>query len=150
MSEGSDQRVKEAIAMSIRSRGLIPTIAQVASDLGTTEDEVDASFERLAAAHVFIPQRGSREIYAYNPFCAGPTDFQVDAGGRTFWAICGWDALGIPAALGIAGEIRTACPDCREPLTVSVSENGRARSATPVVFRVDVPAREFWADIYFT
>jgi hypothetical protein len=150
MSEAIDQRVKAAIAMSIRSRGVIPTIAEVASDIETSDNDVGASFERLAAAHVFIPQRESREIYAYNPFCVGPTDFHVNAGARTFWGICGWDALGIPAALGVAGEIRTTCPDCREPLAVSVNESGAARSATPVVFRVDVPAREFWADIYFT
>lgn len=150
MSEELDQRVKEAIAAAIRTRGVIPTIGQVALDTGASAEDVTASFERLAAAHVFIPRRDSAEIYAYNPFCVGPTDFRVTAGGRAFWGICGWDALGIPAALGIAGEIRTACPDCDEPLIVEVDGSGRSRSATPVVFRVDVPAREFWTDIYFT
>ncbi|HEY6958182.1 MAG TPA: organomercurial lyase [Candidatus Limnocylindria bacterium] len=150
MSEEIDARVRRSIATYIRIRGAIPTIAQAASDLGEDVWEIQASFERLAAAHVFIPHRTSAEIYAYNPFCVGPTAFRVEAAGRSWWAICGWDALGIPGALGAPGEVRTSCPDCGEDLVVRVEADGRASASTAVVFRVDVPARDFWNDIRFT
>lgn len=150
MTDEIDGMVRATVAAYIRDRGQVPTIAAAAAALRTDPHALTASFERLAAAHVFIPRRGSAEIYAYNPFCADETAFSAHVDGRRFFAICGWDALGIPAALGRAGRIETSCPDCREPIVVDVAADGRASAATPVVFRVDVRARDFWNDIYFT
>lgn len=149
-TERQDRDVRGSIARSIRERGILPTIAMVADDLKTTTDEVRASFDRMIAAHVFIPRRGSSEIYAYDPFCVGPTEYRVRVAERDHFAICGWDALGIPSALGMPGTIRTACPDCREPIVIDVDGRGGATSSTPTVLNVGVPARSFWDDIYFT
>src|ERR671914_751325 len=125
MSEADlDREVRIAIARSIKTRGRIPTIAAVAADVGKDVATVDASFERLIDGRVFIPQPGSHEIYAYDPFCVGPTDFFVTAGDRVWFAICGWDALGIPAALGQDGLVETHCADCDEPLAVEVDADG--------------------------
>lgn len=145
-----DGGVREAIARSIRQRGAVPAIAQVASDLGGDEAAVRASFDRMIAVHVFIPKRGSSEIYAYDPFCAERTDFRVWSDGREWWALCGWDALGIPAALGVAGSVESSCADCGEPISVDVGRDGTASSSSGAVLNVGVPARDFWKDIYFT
>lgn len=148
--EAFDRRVRSAIAASIRRRGAIPTIAQVAVDLADHENSVHASFDRMIAGHVFIPQRGSSEIYAYDPFCAEPTDFRVRSDGRSWWSICGWDALGIPAALGVAGTVESSCADCGDRIVIDVDRDGTASAANPVVLHVGVRAIDFWKDIYFT
>ena len=148
--EAIDRAVRKAIAEAIRRRGAVPTIAAIAADMDMAEDAVRASFDRMIAAHVFIPHPGSSEIYAYNPFCAERTDFRVRADGRAWWGICGWDALGIPAALGVAGTVETSCADCGERITVDVDRDGIATSATGAVLHVGVPAKEFWRDIYHT
>lgn len=146
-----DREVRAGIARAIRERGSIPTIDDIASLLGRDRAAVDASFARLIDGHVFIPRRGSREIYAYDPFCVGPTDFRVRADGREWWGICGWDALGIAPALGTSGTLETDCADsCGERLVLEVPEQGAVRGAPEVVLHVGVPAREFWSDIYFT
>lgn len=146
-----DREVRVAIARSIRERGSIPTIRDVAAALRTDEAAVDASFVRMIEGHVFIPERGSHEIHAYDPFCVGPTPFRVRAAGRDWWGICGWDALGIPPALGAAGILTTDCGDaCGEPVVIDVGLGGSASSATGAVLHVGVPARSFWEDIYFT
>lgn len=145
-----DARVRQAIAAAIRARGAVPTIAQVAADMSEPEGAVRASFERMAAAHVFIPQRGSSEIYSYNPFCVERTDFRVRSAGREWWALCGWDALGIPAALGATGTIETTCADCGEPVVVDVDRDGTASTSTGAVLNVGVRAVDFWKDIHFT
>lgn len=145
-----DQRVRVAIATAIRTRGAVPRIAEVAADLGSDVSAVNSSFDRMIAAHVFIPERDSREIYAYDPFCVGPTDFRVRSGGREWWAICGWDALGIPAALGAAGTVDAACADCGDAISITVDRDGSATANVPAVLNVGVPAAEFWKDIYFT
>jgi len=145
-----DREVRIAIARSIKTRGKIPTIAAVAADLGLDVATVDASFARMIEGHVFIPRKDSHEIYAYDPFCAGPTDFFVTAAGRVWFGICAWDALGIPAALGESGVMETHCGDCGEELVVEVDADGGTDVQTWTVMQVGVPARDFWKDIYFT
>ena len=146
-----DRAVRGAIADAIRERGTIPSIAEVTTRLGIATATADASFQRLREAHVFIPQPDSAEIYAYNPFCVGPTEFRVSTPRGDWWAICGWDALGVPAALGVSGTVRAACGDCGEPITVEVESNGVAVSVPAgAVFQTCVPAREGWKDIRFT
>ena len=148
---GPDRMVRGAIARSITERGLIPSIAGVAAALGVSNDVADAAFRKLRDAHVFIPQPESSEIYAYNPFCVGPTDFRVSIPGREWWAICGWDALGVPSALGVTGTVHARCGDCGDPITIEVGSNGAARSVPDgVVFQTCVPARDGWKDIRFT
>ena len=155
--ETFDRRVRETIASSIRRRGSVPLMAQVATDLHTDASLVRAAFDRMAAAHVFIPQRDSNEIYSYNPFCVERTDFRVRSDGRAWWALCGWDALGIPAALGAVGTVETTCGDCGEVIVIDVDRDGTASSngnvassSGSVVMNIGVRALDFWNDIYFT
>src|SRR5712691_3797196 len=136
-----DSNVGVAIARAIRERGMIPRVADVASDLGVQASLIDASFARMAERHVFTARKGSHEIYAYHPFCAEPTDFLVRADGREWWAICGWDALGIAPALGTTGTVDTRCGDCREPIHIDVGLAGDARTSSGAVLHVGVPAR---------
>ena len=82
-----DRRVRLAIASSIRRRGSVPTMAQVATDMHAETATVRASFERMIAAHVFVPQRDSSEIYSYSPFSVERTDFRVRSDGREWWAL---------------------------------------------------------------
>jgi len=145
-----DREVRIALARSIKTRGLIPRIADVAADIGKDAATVDASFARLIEGRVFIPRKDSHEIYAYDPFCVGPTDFFVTAAGRVWFGICAWDALGIPAALGEPGVIETHCGDCGESLVVEVDADGGTELQTWTVLQVGVRPRDFWKDIYFT
>lgn len=145
-----DREVRIAIARSIKTRGRIPTIAAVAADISKDVATVDASFARMIEGRVFVPKKGSHEIYAYDPFCVGPTDFFVTVGDRVWFAICAWDALGIPAALGEAGVVETHCADCGEELVVEVDADGGTEVQTWTVLQVGVRPRDFWKDIYFT
>jgi len=151
MTDAEDDReVRVAIARAIKTRGQIPTIAAVAADLQKDIAWVDASFTRMIEGRVFIPRKGSHEIYAYDPFCVGPTDFFVTAANRVWFGICAWDALGIPAALGEPGVVETHCADCNESLVVEVDAKGITEVQTWTVMQVGVRARDFWKDIYFT
>ena len=87
---------------------------------------------------------------AVSPFCAERTDFFVTAGGRVWFAIDAWDALGIPAALGESGMIETHCADCNASLAVEVDADGGTEVQTWTVMQVGVPARDFWKDIDYT
>lgn len=131
-----DRDVHIAIAAAIRGNGRIPRIAEVAEQLRWPEADVDAAFARMAEAHVFIARPGSHEIHAYDPFCVEPTGFEVVADGRSWWAICGWDALGIPPSLGTDGVVRTRCADCDDPLDIAVGHDGSADGPGGTVLHV--------------
>jgi hypothetical protein len=146
-----DQETRAAIARFIRERAGIPQIADVAGRLSTDTAAVEASFARMIEGHVFIPKPDSREIYAYDPFCVGPTDFRVRAEGRDWWGICGWDALGIPPALGTTGILTSRCADgCGDSIAIDIELAGSASAPGGAVLHIGVPARSFWEDIYFT
>ena len=55
-----------------------------------------------------------------NPFSGVATPFKVHANGRTYFANCAWDSLGIPAALHTDAEIEAACAQSGEPIRLRV------------------------------
>jgi hypothetical protein len=120
--------------------GRAPTL----DELGTDE----ASLRRLHDAHWLVLESDRPEIRMANPFSAVPTPHRVEAGGRSWFANCAWDAFGIPAALGVDGHISSSCPDCGEAIEIDVV--GRRPQPATDLFHVLVPARHWWDDIVFT
>ena len=92
---------------------------------------------------------GTTAIRMLNPFSAVETPHRVEADDRSWFANCAWDALGIPAALQTDGAVRSACPDCDEPLELEVRAGQLARGADLLVHFL-VPARHWWDEIAFT
>jgi hypothetical protein len=120
--------------------GRAPTMAELA----TTEEALGRLHERRLV--VLEPDRP--EIRMAIPFSAVPTPYRVEAGGRSWFANCAWDAYGILAALGVDGHISSSCPDCGEPIEIDVVD--RQPEPADDVFHVLVPAQSWWEDIVFT
>jgi alkylmercury lyase-like protein len=120
--------------------GRAPTMAELA----TTEEALGRLHERRMV--VLEPDRP--EIRMAIPFSAVPTPYRVEAGGRSWFANCAWDAYGILAALGVDGRISSSCPDCGEPIEIDVVD--RRPEPADDLFHVLVPARSWWEDIVFT
>ena len=130
-----DLAVRRAIMEAFAATGAPPVV----------EDEV--AVRRLAEHHVVVLEEGGGEaasprIRMAHPFANHRRGARVDAGGRTWWGNCAWDALGIVAALGL-----------REATVGSNGVSVRVRDGRvidDVVFHVAVPARHWWDDIAFT
>lgn len=105
------------------------------------------SWQRLHDAHALVLDELG-EIRMANPFAAQPTDFVVEAVGRSWYANCAWDAFGIGAALKADSTIHTTCPDCKEPVEIVVRD--RRPDDTDLIFHVLVPAASWWDDIGYT
>jgi hypothetical protein len=56
--------------------------------------------------------------------------------------------LGIVSLLGGRGRVRTACPDCQEPISLEVVD--RQLQQVDAVVHFAVPARLWWDDIIHT
>jgi hypothetical protein len=128
--------------------GRPPSAEETAAGLGITASDAEAAYRRLEEGHVIIPAPGTIDIWAANPLCATPSAFPVEAGGRSWWGICVWDALGIPAMLGTDGRVSTWCPDCQEPIELVVRDE-KLEPVDAVVHFV-VPAKRWWHNIAFT
>jgi alkylmercury lyase-like protein len=127
--------------------GRAPSASDVAGVAGLDEVAVRDAWRRLHAAHAIVLDEDGA-IRMLNPFSAVPTTFRVTAAGRDWYANCGWDAFGIGAALGVDSVIHTGCPDCHEPLTISV-QHGHPEPSD-LIWHVAVPARDWWHDIGYT
>jgi hypothetical protein len=127
----------------------VPGPGGIASALGRPRPEIEESLRRLAARRVLILAPNSTNIWAANPFCAVPSNFRVSALGRTYWGICIWDALGIPAALNADAAVTARCSDgCDQEIVLKVKDGTLARSEGIVHF--GVPAARWWENIGFT
>jgi hypothetical protein len=143
----ADLAIRRATYRLFVELGRAPTAAEVAADVGVGKPDVRASWARLHDGHALVLDADG-EIRMANPFAAKPTDFRVEAGGRSWFANCGWDAFGIGAALHVDCSFDTHCPDCSEPLHVGVRDGMPERP--DLVWHVLVPAARWWNDIGFT
>ena len=112
--------------------------------------EIQESFKRLKDGHILVLQEGDREILMANPFSAVPTPFIVQAGEKSWWGNCIWDAMGIAAMVRQDATVTTGCGDCNDVMRVRV-EGGAARlvEGTGIV-HFSVPASSWWDNIKFT
>jgi Alkylmercury lyase len=130
------------------ARGRAPTSREVASEAGVERDEVRSAWRRLHELHAVVLDAASGELRMANPFSAIETPYRVHAAGRSWYANCAWDAVGVCAALHVDGRIETTCADCGEPLTVEVRDERPDDES--LVFHSLVDAAHWWDDIVFT
>jgi hypothetical protein len=126
-----------------------PEPAEMATALGMPLEQVRASLRELAGQDVIAFRPGTEDVWLAHPFCATDAPFKVNAGTRRWDAICVWDALGILALTEADGSVETSCPDCKEPLLLSVAE-GRVERPDGSVVHFGVPARRWYEDVGFT
>lgn len=142
-----DLAIRNATYRLMVELGRAPTPAEVGGAMGAPTDLVDVAWGRLHESHALVLDADGR-IRMLNPFSAVETPHRVVAGGRTWFANCGWDAFGIAVVLRADAMIHTTCPDCGERLDLEV--RGYRPTDPAPTFHVLVPAREWWSDIGFT
>lgn len=143
-----DRRIRLFVFTTAAKTGKVPQPDEIAAVLGYPRPMIEEGLSRLAAGRAIILAPNSTNIWAADPFCATPSGFRVTARRRTYFGICIWDALGIPAALGADGTVDAACGDCGDRMTLEIRNGGLIRSEGIVHF--GVPAARFWDNIAFT
>jgi hypothetical protein len=143
-----DRRVRLQVYGRFLSEGRAATVSQIAAALQAEPQAVEAALGRLARDRALVLRPGGSEILMAMPFSAVPTPFVVSVAGRSWWANCAWDALGIPAMLNSDARIRASCGDCGAPLSLTVEAGTAAGDSELIHFAV--PAARWWDDIVFT
>ena len=143
-----DLEVKLAVYRHFAATGKRPTADQVAEDVASDVSGVVGAYGRLRMQRVLLLEPDGASIRMAPPFSGVPTQHVVEAGDVTYFANCAWDALGIPAALGMPATVRSRCEQSFESLRLDVGADGPGRSDW--LFHCLVPAARWWEDLVFT
>jgi hypothetical protein len=101
---------------------LPPTAEQTSAGLGIEPERARADYERLHARHALFLDPETREVPMAFPFSGVPTPFRVRSKGRSYWANCAWDMLGIPAALHSDADAEAEYAEDDSPAHLSVED----------------------------
>lgn len=125
-----------------------PRVEETAAHFNLTHEETASAYDELNRRHAFFLQPGTHDIAMAWPFSAAVTPFKVHADGKTYFANCTWDSLGIPAMLHTDAMIEATCAQSGEKISLAVRggevQNGSAR----VHFLV--PFKNWYNDLPFT
>jgi DNA-binding transcriptional MocR family regulator len=149
------QQVRLAIYQMTVTGGRVPSFEELAAARGLQTDQVRSAYRTLADTHVIVLEPGSMDVWSAPPFSAVPTPFRVhvapeestQAVVRSWYAPCAWDAFGIPAVLKQDVTIDASCSESGQPLPAAVRAGQAVGSG---IIHLEVPARRFWEDIFYT
>lgn len=125
-----------------------PRVEAIASHFELSHEEAVSAYEALQEHHALYLKPGTHEILMANPFSGVETPFKVYANGKTYFANCAWDSLGIPAALHVDAEIEAACAQSGEPIQIRVEDQQVQDSGALAHFLL--PFRAWYNDLTFT
>ena len=125
-----------------------PRLDEVASRFNITQEQAAEAYEELGRRHALFLTPGSHDIQMAWPFSGVETPFKVHANGKTYFANCAWDSLGIPIAIQTDAEIEAACAQSGEAIHLTVRSQQIRGSDALVHFLV--PFREWYNDLPFT
>jgi hypothetical protein len=143
-----DWTVRAAVYRGFAESRAPPSVAALAGALEVEPRDVQGSLRRLEAGHHLTLLPDGSGVWMAHPFSALPTAYAVDTPRGRYWANCAWDALGVPAILGLDGQIEARCALSGEPLGFGVRDGRRVGDAG--IVHLVVPPRDAWRDIGFT
>lgn len=118
-----ERRLYHAILRAFPARGGPPDLAWIAAEARTLGQEPAAAIAALVAKDVLQVDPATGVITAAYPFSGVPTPHRVTiAGGRTVYAMCAIDALGIPFMLGLDATVESADPVSGELVRIFIGD----------------------------
>ena len=125
-----------------------PSVDVTAAHFNISAEEATKYYKELNNNHAFFLKPETLNIHMAWPFSAVPTDFKVHANGKTYYANCAWDMLGIPAALHADAVIEAVCAESNESVQLEVKDGQVSDSDLLVYFQL--PFTQWYHDLVFT
>lgn len=125
-----------------------PSVDETARHFNISTEETTEYYKELHNRHAFFLDLESMTIRMANPFSGIPTDFKVHANGKTYYANCAWDMLGIPAALHTDSVIEAVCTESNETVQLEIKDEQITNYQLLVHF--PLPFARWYDDLVFT
>ena len=141
-------RVRHFVYQHFAETSRAPSIDVTAAHFNISNEEASEYYKKLHNRHAFFLEPDTLTIRMVNPFSGIPTDFKVHAHGKTYFANCAWDMLGIPAALHTDAVIEAKFTESNETVEIKVKDgkvtNGELLVHFPLSFS------HWYDDLVFT
>ncbi len=125
-----------------------PSVEETAQYFNIEVEQASSLYKELHDRHAVFLEPGTLSIRMANPFSGIPTDFWVHADGKTYFANCAWDMLGIPAALHSDAVIEAVCTESNDAIQLEVRDGNVSPSDALVHF--PLPFARWYDDLVFT
>ncbi len=125
-----------------------PSVDVTAAYFNISTEEAGEYYKELHNRHAFFLDLETLTVRMANPFSGIPTDFKVHAKGRTYYANCAWDLLGIPAALHKDAVIEAKFTESNE--TVQLEVNDGQITNYDLLIHFPLPFCRWYDDLVFT
>lgn len=130
-----------------------PTVEETAEHFSIPKEESADFYKELHNRHALFLDLEKITIRMANPFSGIPTDFKVHANGKTYFANCAWDMLGIPAALHSDAVIDAVCTESNETVRLEIKggkiSNHRSTDSQ-LLIHFPLPFARWYDDLVFT
>ena len=128
-----------------------PSIEDAARHFNISIEEASEYYRELHNRHAFFLELETLTVRMAWPFSAVPTNFKVHANGKTYYANCAWDMLGIPILLQSDVVIEAVCTESNEVVLLEV-KNGNIAPAASSSLLVHFPLSfaRWYDDVVFT
>ena len=125
-----------------------PSVDAAAGHFNISNEEAGEYYKELHNRHVLFLDLETLAVRMANPFSGVPTDFNVHADGKIYYANCAWDMLGIPAALHTDAVIEAVCTGSNETVQLEMKDGQVSDSNLLVYFHL--PFSRWYDDLVFT
>lgn len=127
---------------------LPPSVDDTAARFNIFPTEAGELYKELDNRHAFFLESETLTVRMAWPFSAIPTDFKVHANGKTYYANCAWDMLGIPTVLQSDAIIEAVCTESNQAVQLEIRD-GRATNGDLLV-HFPLPFARWYDDLTFT
>ena len=127
-----------------------PSVDETAIHFGISTEEASNLYKELHNRHAIFLDLDEMAIRMANPFSGIPTDFKVHANGKTYFANCAWDMLGIPAALHCDAVIHAVCTESNKTIKIQIRDGNLLFTNYDLRIHFPLPFAHWYDDLVFT
>ncbi len=127
-----------------------PSVDETAAHFDVSLEEASELFKELHNRHAVFLDFDKMAIRMANPFSGIPTDYKVHVNGKTYFANCAWDMLGIPAALHCDAIIDAVCTESNESVEIQIQDGNLRFTNYDLRIHFPLPFSQWYDDLVFT
>lgn len=146
-------QVRHFVYLHIAETTRPPNLDETAAHFGISPKEASELYKELHNRHALFLDLDEVAIRMANPFSGIPTDFRVHANGKTYFANCAWDMLGIPAALHCDAVIDAVCTESSETVRLEIKDGqiiDHQFTDSQLLIHFPLPFTHWYDDLVFT
>lgn len=149
MTEGSLLwQIRHFVYQHFADTTLPPSAADTAAHFNISTEEAGKYYRELHNRHALFLDLETLTIRMANPFSGIPTDFKVHANGKTYYANCAWDMLGIPVVLQSDAVIEAVCTESNDLVQLEI-KNGQITNYD-LLIHFPLPFARWYDNLTFT